>query len=142
MQDEARHVAFGRLALSDYYPQLTQAERDEREEFVVEACYFLRDRFIPDDIWERLGLPKDELMQSAMHGEPAQKFRHRLFTRIVPTVKAIGLWGPKVQKAYADMGVLEYGDIDVVKLSDEDQQVAEAFDRGEEPRHNVNVAAE
>ena len=39
MQDEARHVAFGRLALRDYYPQLTDAERDEREEFVVEACY-------------------------------------------------------------------------------------------------------
>src|SRR5207245_1707050 len=30
MQDEARHVAFGRLTLRDYYPQLTQAERDER----------------------------------------------------------------------------------------------------------------
>jgi hypothetical protein len=31
MQDEARHVAFGRLSLGDYYPQLTQSERDERE---------------------------------------------------------------------------------------------------------------
>jgi len=27
MQDEARHVAFGRLALRDYYPQLTDGER-------------------------------------------------------------------------------------------------------------------
>src|SRR5439155_23883178 len=36
MQDEARHVAFGRLALREYYPQLTAAERAEREEFVVE----------------------------------------------------------------------------------------------------------
>ncbi len=33
MQDESRHVAFGRLALRDYYPQLTQEERDEREYF-------------------------------------------------------------------------------------------------------------
>jgi hypothetical protein len=38
MQDEARHVAFGRLALRDYYPQLSDAERNEREEFVVDAC--------------------------------------------------------------------------------------------------------
>ena len=45
MQDEARHVAFGRLALRDFYPQLSDAERDEREEFVVEACYHMRDRF-------------------------------------------------------------------------------------------------
>ena len=40
MQDEARHVSFGRLALRDYYPQLSEAERDEREEFVVEALLF------------------------------------------------------------------------------------------------------
>jgi len=31
MEDEARHVAFGRLSLRDYYPQLTQKERDERK---------------------------------------------------------------------------------------------------------------
>ena len=30
LQDEARHVAFGRFALREYYPQLTQTERDER----------------------------------------------------------------------------------------------------------------
>src|SRR6266404_4322842 len=29
MQDEARHVAFGRIALRDYYPQLSDAERSE-----------------------------------------------------------------------------------------------------------------
>ena len=45
MQDEARHVAFGRIALRDYYPQLSDAERNEREEFVVDACWHIRDRF-------------------------------------------------------------------------------------------------
>src|SRR5690348_13760696 len=39
MQDEARHVAFGRMALKDAYAELSEKERDEREEFVVEACY-------------------------------------------------------------------------------------------------------
>ncbi|MFD3334422.1 ferritin-like domain-containing protein, partial [Streptomyces sp. NPDC058700] len=34
MQDEARHVAFGRMALRDYYRQLSDAELREREEFV------------------------------------------------------------------------------------------------------------
>src|SRR5437764_1474767 len=42
MQDEARHVAFGRLALRDFYPQLTDAERKEREDFVVTACWQIR----------------------------------------------------------------------------------------------------
>src|SRR5260370_35431585 len=55
MQDEARHVAFGRLALRDYYPQLSDAERNEREEFVVDACWHMRDRFNQREVWERLG---------------------------------------------------------------------------------------
>ena len=42
MQDEARHVAFGRLALRDDYGGLTEAERGEREEFVVEGCYLMQ----------------------------------------------------------------------------------------------------
>ena len=63
MQDEARHVAFGRLALREYYPQLTDAERDEREEFVVEACYHMRDRFNQKEVWENLGLPVKECVR-------------------------------------------------------------------------------
>ena len=59
MQDEARHVMFGRLALRDYYPQLTEAERAEREDFCVEACYLMRDRFLGEEVWERLELPAE-----------------------------------------------------------------------------------
>ena len=92
MQDESRHVAFGRLALRDYYPQLSEAERDEREEFVVEACYHMRDRFNQRELWESLGLPvEDCLLADAVR--QMRQFRTRLFTRIVPTVKDIGLWG-------------------------------------------------
>src|SRR5215469_3543990 len=61
MQDEARHVAFGRLALREYYPHLTQAERDEREEFAVEASYLMRDRFQQEEVWE----PWDYRLRSA-----------------------------------------------------------------------------
>ena len=60
MQDEARHVAFGRLALRDYYPQLTEAERDEREEFAVEALPFHARPLHQSEVWERLGLPAEE----------------------------------------------------------------------------------
>jgi hypothetical protein len=55
MQDEARHVAFGRLALRDYYAQLSPAELADREAFVVEGCYLMRNRFIAREVWERLG---------------------------------------------------------------------------------------
>jgi hypothetical protein len=63
MEDEARHVAFGRLALRDVYPQLTEAERAEREEFCAEGCSLMRDRFLADEVWERPGLPVEECVR-------------------------------------------------------------------------------
>ncbi len=129
MQDEARHVAFGRLALREYYPHLSQKERDEREEFVVEACYTMRDRFNSREVYERLGLPVKECIEWEENSEGMQQFRAGLFTRIVPAIKDIGLWGPKVRKAYADMNVLAFADIDSAALSEEDERVALEFDK-------------
>ena len=128
MQDEARHVSFGRLALRDYYPQLSQAERDEREEFVVEALYFMRDRFNQSEVWERLGLPAGVLDEVHYNSKQMNSFRGRLFSRIVPTVKDIGLWGPKVQEAFAAMGAIEFAKTDAAALLENDARVAEEFD--------------
>jgi len=116
MQDESRHVAFGRLALRDYYPQLTQKERDEREEFLIEACYLMRDRFEAREVWETLSLPAQECVDHQYNSPLMKTFRNGLFMRIVPIVKDIGLWGPKVRKGYEEMGVLEYADTDVEAL--------------------------
>ena len=64
MADEARHVAFGVLSLRDIYPQMTESERKEREEFTIDACYLMRDRFDAIEVYERVGLPADELAGS------------------------------------------------------------------------------
>ncbi len=56
-------------------------------------------------------------------------FRSLLFTRIVPIVKDIGLWGEKVQKAYADMGVLDMAGVDLGALMKADEDIAEGLDR-------------
>ncbi len=129
MQDEARHVAFGRLALRDYYPQLTDKERDEREEFIVEGCYLLRDRFLAEEVWETLGLPVEECARHTEHSELLRLYRTSLFTRIVPTIKEIGLWGPRIRKAYGDMGILGFADADLDALATRDEQIAEEMDR-------------
>ena len=128
MQDEARHVAFGRLALRDFYPQLSDAERAEREEFVVQACYHMRDRFNQKELWENLGLPVKEAIEVAMASENMRMFRKRLFSRIVPTVKDIGLWGPKIRRAYSNMGIIGFADVDSAALMANDERVAEDFD--------------
>lgn len=129
MQDEARHVAFGRLALKDAYAQLSTKERDEREEFVVEACYLMRDRLRGKEVWGTVGLDEEECDRYVDSSEIMQAFRNHLFTRIVPIVKDIGLWGPKVQRAYADMGVLAMGDANLDELMKADEDIAERIDR-------------
>jgi len=128
MQDEARHVAFGRLALRDYYPELTQKERDEREEFAVEACYAMRDRFQAEEVWAALGLPVAECAAYMLESDFMRRYRSALFTRIVPAMKDIGLWGKKIRTAYANMGILGFADVDLSEIADRDERVAEDFD--------------
>ncbi|HXX88870.1 MAG TPA: ferritin-like domain-containing protein [Acidimicrobiales bacterium] len=129
MSDEARHVAFGIAALQDAYRDITEAERSEREEFVVEASYLLRDRFLAGEVWERLGLPVDECCRYVEQAQIMGEFRKRLFSRIVPNVKKIGLWGPKIQAAFLDMGVLDFQDVDVEGLMAQDEDIALELDR-------------
>jgi hypothetical protein len=129
MQDEARHVAFGRLALRDYYPQLSDKERDEREEFAVDACYLMRDRFMGEEIWERLGFNTQECVEHARQSPFMMEYTRRLFTRIVPTIRDIGLWGSRIQKAFAEMGIIELANVDVEALSADDENVAAELDK-------------
>lgn len=128
MEDEARHVAFGRLTLRDYYPNLTQAERDEREEFLVEACYLMRDRFEGREVYAALDMPVEECVAIAKASEINQLFRTLLFQRIVPIVKDIGLWGPRIRAAYEDMGVMHFADQDIDAMQADDERIAKDFD--------------
>ncbi|MEV8307991.1 ferritin-like domain-containing protein [Streptomyces flavidovirens] len=129
MQDEARHVAFGRMALRDYYKQLSDAELREREEFVIEGCYLMRDRLRGVEVLENFGVAKKEAEEYTEQSEFLHLFRKLLFSRIVPCVKDIGLWGPRLQKAYLDMGVFEMGDSNLDLLMTQDEEIAEALDR-------------
>jgi hypothetical protein len=128
MQDESRHVAFGRLALRDYYPQLTQKERDEREEFLLEACYLMRDRFDAVEVWRTLGLDPAACAAHMYDSGYMQQFRSALFTRIVPIVKDIGLWGQTIRDGYTEMGIIGLADVDVQALQESDEDIARQFD--------------
>ena len=114
--------------MKDYYSALTDAERDDREEFVVDACYLMRDRFRGEEVFETLGLNVEECAQWVDHSPLMIQFRSHLFSRIVPIVKDIGLWGPKVQHAYADLGVLDAAKSDLDALMRDDEDIAERMD--------------
>jgi hypothetical protein len=129
MQDEARHVAFGRLALRDYYPQLTDSERAEREEFIVEASHLMYGRLMAREVWDHLGYDVDEAIEYVEHSEIMAQFRRLLFTRIVPIVKDIGLFGPKVKACFESLGVIDFQDLDADAMSASDEQIADEMDR-------------
>ncbi|WP_329364864.1 ferritin-like domain-containing protein [Streptomyces sp. NBC_00669] len=128
MQDEARHVAFGRMALRDYYKQLSDAELREREEFVIEGCYLMRDRLRGTEVLANFGIPQAEAVEMTEQSEFLHLFRKLLFSRIVPCVKDIGLWGPRLQKAYVDLGVFDLGDSNLDLLMSQDEEIAEQLD--------------
>jgi hypothetical protein len=125
MQDEARHVFFGRVSLRDFYPQLSDQERKEREDFLIEACHVMRDRLVQREVYENLGLPADECIAAQYERGFMQAFRIQLFQRIVPVVRDIGLWSPKIQSAFDAMGVLGYASIDPAELGRDDERVAQ-----------------
>jgi hypothetical protein len=60
-----------------------------------------------------------------------------LFTRIVPIIREIGLWGPKVRKAFEDMGVMAFADSDIDAEMAGDEAAADEFDR----QHLAHVQA-
>ncbi len=142
MEDEARHVAFGRLSLRDYYPQLTGAERDEREEFLVEACALMRDRFDAMELWQHLGLPVGECVEHLHASGASAAFRTRLFTRIVPAVKDIGLWGERVQRGFERLDVLEFANVDIEAMQENDLAAARDADARQRYVRSVAAAAE
>jgi hypothetical protein len=128
MQDEARHVAFGRMALRDYYKQISPAELKEREDFVIEGCYLMRDRIRGNEIWENFGIAPAEVQQLVDESDYMKMFQSLLFSRIVPCVRDIGLWTDRIRQAYDDMGVLDYHKGDLEALMKQDEDIAEKLD--------------
>ncbi|MEZ4362578.1 MAG: ferritin-like domain-containing protein [Kofleriaceae bacterium] len=108
MGDEARHVAFGVLSLRDFYVDQPEAVRREREDFVYEAARLMRDRFLFQEVWEKLGLPVDECVQIALHNQGQVMFRQMLFAKIVPAVKKMGLLSDRQRERFAELGILQF----------------------------------
>ena len=107
-RDEARHVAFGVLSLQGRYHDMDRVDLAEREEFVLEACALMRDRFIPVDVWERLGIDVAAAKAKFMSGVDMAAFRSLLFSKVVPNLRKLGLLTPRVRAGFEQMGILRY----------------------------------
>jgi len=108
MEDESRHVAFGVLSLREFCQDLSEADLREREDFVYEACVLMRDRIQSREVWERIGLDADECIEHAERSGIAAQFRHRLFSKIVPNVKSLGLLSERQRARFHALDILQY----------------------------------
>src|SRR6185312_3759959 len=108
MGDEARHVAFGVLSLRDFYKEQPESVKREREDFVYEAARLMRDRFLFQEVWEKLGLPAKECMDIALHNQGQVMFRQMLFAKIVPAIKKMDLLSERQRQRFAELGILQF----------------------------------
>jgi hypothetical protein len=113
MSDEARHVAFGVLSLQEYYAGLTDAEIFERQQFAFEAAVRMRDRFLQQEVWERMGVPVKDAIQAVMLTPTRQMFQMMLFSKIVPNCKKLGLLDRNdawLRRRFEELGVIQFED--------------------------------
>ena len=114
MSDEARHVAFGVLSLQEIYKDMDAKEIRERQEFTFEAALRMRDRFLRQEMWEKLGVDVKEMVKYQLEmPEELKVFQRLLFSKIVPNCKKLGLldagdaW---LRDRFTEIGVIEFED--------------------------------
>jgi hypothetical protein len=113
MSDEARHVAFGVLSLKEYYAGLTDAELRERQEFAFEAAVRMRDRFLQQEVWDRMGIKPTDILPLVIQDPGRAMFQQMLFSKIVPNCKKLGLldagdgW---LRTKFTELGVIQFED--------------------------------
>ena len=114
MSDEARHVAFGVLSLKEYYAELSDAEMRERQEFAFEAAVRMRDRFLQQEVWERMGVDGRKMVKILLEAPPDQQiFQQMLFSKIVPNCKKLGLLDASdewLRQRFEEIGVIQFED--------------------------------
>ena len=117
MSDEARHVAFGVLTLSEFYRDLSEIELKERQEFLVDATLNSRARATTPEVWERMGTTAEEvfpyILQAAqkMKVNPAGGFARGFFAKLVPNVRKLGLLDANngyLRERWGEAGLLEF----------------------------------
>ena len=109
--DEARHVHFGVLALSEHYAQLSSSELRDREDWAFEMALLLRNRFLAHEFYDEYygaAMSRREWNRQMLSCGIMRSFRKTMFKRIVPNLKRIHLLSPRIRPHYEAIGLLEW----------------------------------
>ena len=129
IQDEARHVHYGVLALREHITkELSEKERREREDWAFEVAILMRNRFLAYEIYEEWFEHKitRRQWQRVVDMSPGlQEFRHVMFARLVPNLREIGLLSDRIKPHYDRVGLLRYMGGKAASEVTGDQMIAE-----------------
>jgi hypothetical protein len=113
MSDEARHVAFGVLSLQEAYSEMSDPEIKSRQEFAFEASIRMRDRFLQQEVWTKMGVDPKEVIPLIINDPTRIMFQQMLFSKIVPNCKKLGLLDRNdkwLRRRFEEMGVIQFED--------------------------------
>jgi len=112
IQDEARHVHYGVVALRDHFrTELSEAERREREDWCFEVALLMRNRFMAYEVYEEWfegRLSRSQWRAFVTRAPGMEIFRNVMFSRLVPNLREIGLLTDRIRPAYAQAGLAKY----------------------------------
>jgi hypothetical protein len=129
IQDEARHVHYGVLALREHIKEhLDPKERQEREDWSYEVALLMRNRFMAYEVYEEWfegTITRAQWREFVNRAPGMEQFRQVMFSRLVPNLREIGLMSPRIQEHYDRVGLMKYfGGQSADKLTG-DQMLAE-----------------
>jgi hypothetical protein len=132
IQDEARHVHYGVLALREHMTkELSESERREREDWAFEVALLMRNRFLAYEIYDEQYagvLSRADWRRFVLESPGLEEFRTVMFSRLVPNLREIGLMSPRIVPHYERVGLMRYfGGVAADKLSGE--QMLRELDR-------------
>jgi hypothetical protein len=112
IQDEARHVHYGVLALREHIrTELTESERREREDWCFEVALLMRNRLMAHEVYEEWfegRLNRRQWHNIMYNSRGMEEFRHVMFSRLVPNLREIGLLSKRIIPHYERVGLMKY----------------------------------
>jgi hypothetical protein len=111
IQDEARHVHYGVLALKRHFAELSPNELREREDWTFEVACLMRNRFLAHEIYEEWfgGRLRRADWDRIMSESPFMlEFRQTMFKRLVPNLEYIGIFSSRIREHYDKVGLTKY----------------------------------
>jgi len=125
IQDEARHVHYGVLALREHITKhLSDAERREREDWAYEVALLMRNRFLAREVyydWFEHRMPLKDWDEVILTSPSMLAFRQIMFKRLVPNLEYIGLMSERIKPYYEKAGLTGFlGGKNATQLSGED----------------------